>query len=60
VITTCVRAACNMITDMPDGQWLALRPLVWSAFTEELTYCSPRCLVLDQTEKHQPPAGLLP
>jgi hypothetical protein len=60
MIATCTRAACNTITDMPDSHWLSLRPLVWTAFTEELTYCSVACLVMDQSEKHQPPRGLIP
>lgn len=60
MIATCVRAACSTMTDMPDSHWLSLRPLVWTAFTEELTYCSVACLVMDQSEKHQPPKGLLP
>ena len=46
------------MTDLPDGQGLALRPLVWAASTEEPTYCSVACLAVDQTEKHQPPRGL--
>ena len=57
MIASCTRAACHTMTDIPDGQWLALRPLVWTAFTEELIYCSVACMVVDQTEKHQPPCA---
>jgi hypothetical protein len=58
VIVTCSRAACDLSTDMPDADWLAVRPLVWTANTQDVVYCSPRCMVLDTTERYAPPRGL--
>ena len=59
-VVACTRKACNTITDNPDGDWIVVRPLAWNAFVDELTYCSPQCLVMDTEERHKPPAGLLP
>ena len=57
MIASCHRPTCHTMTDMPDAGWLVLRPLVWTAFTEELTFCSPRCAVLWLEAKHKPPTG---
>lgn len=54
MIATCARPACTTITDNPDTNWVVLRPLAWNAFVEEITYCCPGCLVMDQTERNRP------
>lgn len=58
MIATCARPACTTITDLPDSSWLVIRPLVWTAFVEETTVCSPRCAVLWLEAAHAPPKGL--
>ena len=58
MIATCARPACGTCTDLPDSSWIVVRPLVWNAFVEEVTLCSPLCASAWLTEKHQPPKGL--
>ena len=54
MIATCARDACGFQTDLPDASWLVLRPMVWNAFVEETTLCSPRCAVLFLEAAHKP------
>ena len=60
MIAACHATGCHNTTGLPDDGWLTIRPLVWSAFTEELTFCSPRCAAAWLTETYAPPKGLLP
>lgn len=54
MIATCARPACGTCTDLPDSQWIVLRPLTWNAFVEEQTFCSPRCAADWLYETHRP------
>ena len=60
MIATCARPACGFQTDLPDDMWIVVRPMTWNAFVEESTYCSPKCVAVAMTERHEPPKGLLP
>ena len=57
MIAACHATGCHHTTGLPDGGWLTIRPLVWSAFTDEAVFCSPKCAAAWLTETHTPQEG---
>ena len=58
MIATCCSKTCHIDSDLPDEHWLVVRPLRWTAFVEELTFCSPQCAANYLHDTFAPPKGL--